>query len=204
MKLYYDILESNGLILSEYEPNQQANSKKFLQRNRIVSGISLGILVVEAKHRSGTSVTADIATQQGKKVFVLPHEIDDICGVGTNNLIRRGAILITKTKEIIDEFEFIKYKEIPHKKIDVKLLKEQKDKEKDEIQIRKNQEELEAKDKKYKLVYDEIVKGNSSINEISNNLGKEISEVSNVLFMLEIDGYIEKIAGGYKCILSKE
>ena len=58
------------------------------------------------------SVTASLAQKQGKKVFVIPHEINDKHGVGTNRLIRKGAILITKTKEIIDEFEFLKYKEI--------------------------------------------------------------------------------------------
>ena len=127
-ELYYKIIEQDGLVITEYEPSKQAKSENFLERNRIVSGISLGVLVVEAAHRSGTSVTAKLAKEQGRKVFVLPHEISDIHGVGTNRLIRNGAILITKTKEIIEQFKFLSYRELPRKSRKTKelLLEEKK------------------------------------------------------------------------------
>ena len=112
IKLYHEIIKNNGLVITEYEPNIEPSSNRFLERNRIVSGLSIGILVVEAAHRSGTSVTARLATEQEKKIFVLPHEIDDIHGVGTNRLIRNGAILVTSPREIIEEFEFLEYKEL--------------------------------------------------------------------------------------------
>ena len=101
-ELYDEILKNDGLIISEYSPDRKPSSNLFLERNRIVSGIAIGILVVEAAFRSGTSVTAKLAKEQGKKVFVLPHEIGDIHGVGTNKLIRQGATLVTSTKEIIE------------------------------------------------------------------------------------------------------
>ena len=75
--LYHEIINKNGLVLSEYPPEEKAKSKNFLERNRIVSGLSKGILIIEAMHRSGTSVTARLAKEQERKVFVLPHEIDD-------------------------------------------------------------------------------------------------------------------------------
>lgn len=71
--LYNKIIQNGGLVISEYEPTQEANSGSFIKRNRIVSGLSIGVLVVEAAYRSGTSVTADIAKKQGRKVFCIPR-----------------------------------------------------------------------------------------------------------------------------------
>ena len=178
--LYYDILKSGGLIISEYSPNVEPNSKMFLERNRIVSGISIGILVIEAMDRSGTSVTARLATQQGRKVFVLPHEIEDIHGKGTNKLIRKGATLITSTQEIIEEFEFLSFKEINDNKtkaIRSKIVK-----------------------KEYQEIYNLIRNGTSNINAICKESEKSIKDINNILFMLEIDGFITKKQGEYKCI----
>ncbi|MBP7024517.1 MAG: DNA-processing protein DprA [Clostridia bacterium] len=178
--LYYDILKSGGLIISEYSPNVEPNSKMFLERNRIVSGISIGILVIEAMDRSGTSVTARLATQQGRKVFVLPHEIEDIHGKGTNKLIRKGATLITSTQEIIEEFEFLSFKEINDNKtkaIRSKIVK-----------------------KEYQEIYNLIKNGASNINAICKESEKSIKDINNILFMLEIDGFITKKQGEYKCI----
>ena len=178
--LYYDILKSGGLIISEYSPNVEPNSKMFLERNRIVSGISIGILVIEAMDRSGTSVTARLATQQGRKVFVLPHEIEDIHGKETNKLIRKGATLITSTQEIIEEFEFLSFKEINDNKtkaIRSKIVK-----------------------KEYQEIYNLIRNGTSNINAICKESEKSIKDINNILFMLEIDGFITKKQGEYKCI----
>ena len=82
--LYKKILEEDGLVVSEYPPNTEADSLKFPERNRIISGLSNGIIVIEAKSRSGTSITAKFAKEQHKPVFVLPHEIDSPHGIGTN------------------------------------------------------------------------------------------------------------------------
>lgn len=178
-KLYNEILENDGLIISEYPPETKPASNLFLERNRIVSGISIGILVIEAAFRSGTSVTAKLAKEQDKKVFVLPHEIDESHGVGTNQLIRRGAILVTSTKEIINEFTFLNYKEIEktEERIDKKIVKEE-----------------------YKEIYELIASGVNSINEIYRKSNKSMSEVNRILFMLEVEEYIAKTEGGYVCI----
>ena len=73
-ELYKKILDSNGTVISEYTPKTEAFYNLFLERNRIVSGLSMGLLVVEAAYRSGTSVTARLATLQGKDVFCIPRE----------------------------------------------------------------------------------------------------------------------------------
>ena len=108
MNLYKKILDNDGLIVSEYPPDTKHQPKYFLERNRIVSGLSLGILVVEAQYRSGTSVTASLANLQGRKVFSIPHEIWNSNGVGTNKLIKNGAIAVTDTDDILLEFENLK------------------------------------------------------------------------------------------------
>ena len=114
--LYKKILEEDGLIVSEYPPNTEADSLKFPERNRIISGLSNGIIVIEAKSRSGTSITAKFAKEQHKPVFVLPHEIDSPHGIGTNRLLKKGAIPITDTADVLDKLKLTEFKEI-YKKI---------------------------------------------------------------------------------------
>lgn len=195
--LYHEIINKKGLILSEYPPEEKAKSKNFLERNRIVSGLSKGILIIEAMHRSGTSVTARLAKEQERKVFVLPHEIDDKNGVGTNKLIREGAILVTSVKDIISEFSEMKY---------IEIIKENK------IQKSKIENIVKGKNKKEKVVtkkscdneeYEEIYKFINEIPITSQELvlktNKSINEIYNILFMLEMEEYIEKVEGGYIC-----
>ena len=184
--LYQEIIKSGGLVVSEYLPNTPPSSNLFLERNRIVSGISIGVLVVEAAYRSGTSVTAKLAKEQDRKVFVLPHEINDKYGVGTNKLIRKGAILVTSTKEIIEEFDFLKYKEIK--------ISNNKEKTKDKVQ-----KEITFENKEEKEVYELINNGFSNINEIHKKTNMQIQKLNQILFMLEIKEYIKKLVGGYKC-----
>lgn len=177
--LYEQIKKQKGLVISEYEPNEKASSNKFLERNRIVSGISIGVLIIEAAYRSGTSVTARIATEQCKKVFVLPHEIEDKHGIGTNKLIRKGAILVTSTEQIINEFLFLKYKKI----------------EKTSNYIKENIENIKTRE-----IYAKIEKGKSTLNEIAKTTKISMNEITNSIFWLEINEYIKKTPTGYKCI----
>ena len=194
--LYKEILEKDGLVITEYPPETKAKSEYFLERNRIVSGIALGILVIEAAHRSGTSVTAKLAEEQGRKVFVLPHEVEDSHGVGTNRLLRKGAILITSTEEIIKEFQFLNYQQIEHEKWK-EVSKNQKERVKNQKNIitKKPLKNLEYQEI-YNLISNEVI----SINEIYQKSSQSISKINQALFMLEIEGYIQKKAGGYKCV----
>lgn len=213
INLYNEIIKNDGLVITEYEPNIEPSSNRFLERNRIVSGLSIGILVVEAAHRSGTSVTARLATEQEKKIFVLPHEIGDIHGVGTNRLIRNGAILVTSPKEIIEEFEFLKYKESKIKETNVvkktkrkntmKNNNEKKSKVKETKTQSNSKTEIIRKkkvEKEYQGVYDLIFDGNNSIDELCKRTGLNVKDINNILFMLELEGNIVKTSGGYKCI----
>ena len=186
IELYQQILAKDGLIVTEYPPEEEAKSDYFLARNRIVSGLAIGILVIEAAHRSGTSVTAKFAKEQGRKVFALPHEVGDIRGVGTNRLIHKGAIIVSSTEDIIKEFPYLTYKTpTKEKRAKKEVTKKRKI----------------CKNKEYNEIYQHITQKSISLNEICQKSNQNISKVINILFKLELEGYIEKIAGGYRCIL---
>lgn len=103
-KLYELIIQSGGAVLSEYAPSIKMQKKNFPHRNRIVSGISIGTLVVEATYRSGTTITANNTWEQGKKVFCIPNCIDNKNSSGIITLLKKGAILVTKPEEILKNF----------------------------------------------------------------------------------------------------
>ncbi len=101
IKLAQNIIESGGAIISEYPCGIKPDKMNFPARNRIISGISLGIIVVEAKEKSGTLITVDFALEQGRDVFVVPGNINSINSVGTNDLIKQGAKIVTNYNEIM-------------------------------------------------------------------------------------------------------
>ena len=103
-KLAQEIIKSGGAIISEYPLGTKPEKEHFPARNRIISGLSNGVLVVEAKEKSGSLITADFAMEQGKDVFVVPGNINSLNSVGTNNLIKDGAILVNNYNDIIAWF----------------------------------------------------------------------------------------------------
>ena len=177
IKLFKSIIENGGLVISEYPPNTYSDSNKFLERNRIVSGLSIGVLVIEAAYRSGTSVTCKYAREQNKQIFCIPHNLDDKHGKGTNRLIKNGANLVISAKDIIDKFDFLTYKDIFED-------------EEENIKIEIKEEYLE--------VYNLLNGPPLNINQICNYLNKPANEVNNTLFMLELDGVIVKTKYGYQ------
>ena len=100
-KLYRSIIDHGGII-SEYEPGTIARAEYFPHRNRIISALSDAILVVEARIKSGSLITADDALAQGKDVFVIPGRISDELSVGCNRLILQGAIPVLSPEDILD------------------------------------------------------------------------------------------------------
>lgn len=140
----------------------------FPKRNRIISGISNGVLVVEAGHRSGSTITARFAKEEEKNVYAIPSNIDSSTGIGTNKLIREGAILITKPSQIIKDFNQKKTsKEVNSKQIKIP--------------------------KEYKSIYHLLKETPMYINEISKKEKKSISELNGILTLMEIEGYITRL-----------
>ena len=108
--LYAEIIR-NGAVVTEYRPGTGPLGRNFPVRNRIISGLSLGTLVVEAKAKSGSLITADCAANQGRDLFALPGKVGDINSVGTNELIKKGAKMITSASDILEEYESL----FPHR-----------------------------------------------------------------------------------------
>lgn len=204
--LYKKILANNGLIVTEFEPNIMASKEKFLERNRLVSGLGIGTLVVEAEYRSGTSVTASLAKEQGKKVFCIPGSLENNKSLGTNIMIQKGAKLVISPEDVISNYETILEND------NLKLFYDSFNNNK---KIQKNDNIVDLYSKKdidniidenrtvyinkktpvadeYKDLYDIICKGAISINMLAKQAKLSISETISKVTMLEIDGLIER------------
>lgn len=178
-KLFKDILEKGGLIVTEYEENEKADYNKFLERNRIVSGLAIGTLVVEGGHRSGTSVTAKLTKNQEKNIFCIPSSLENRKGITPNKLIKEGAFLVTEVEDIISKYPELELKKIEvNKKYNTKFKKE----------VFVNEE--------FKAIYNCLDNEEAThINEISKKLNLNINEVSYKLMMLELEDKIVSLPG---------
>ena len=96
------IYNNEGTIISEYIIGTKPKAQNFPARNRIISGISDGVIVVEAKEKSGTLITVDFALEQGKEIYVVPGNITSINSCGTNELIKQGAKIFTNINDILN------------------------------------------------------------------------------------------------------
>lgn len=159
------IIKNDGLIISEYKLYEDKKSSNFPKRNRIMSGLSNAILVIEAKNKSGTLITARYAKEQGKKIFCLPGNVDSKNSSGSNELIRNGAVLISDINDILKEI---------NEKIEDQL---------EEIEI----------NSEYKKVYEVLTKYPMHINEICKRVNRQVAEVSQIITMLEIEGLIKSL-----------
>ena len=99
------VLASGGCLLSEFEPHQGARPQNFPKRNRIVSGLSLGVLVTEAAIKSGSLITARLAGEQGRELFAVPGPMNSPYSEGTKILVNMGAKLVTNIDDIVEELK---------------------------------------------------------------------------------------------------
>ena len=171
-ELFNEIIEDGGCIVSQYSPDTDINLKEVPFRNRIISALSEGVLIVEARHRSGSGVTAKYAFEQNKKVFCLPNQIGVTTGVGTNNLIKEGAILVTNSNEILTQ-------------IGENVEKETEENEKTKLKI----------PDEYKEIYEKLEEGKIGINELAMSLNQTIVQINQKLTLMELEGLIEMLPG---------
>ena len=173
-KLFYEILEKDGLIISEYSPSVGVKSSNFPERNRIISGISMGVLVVEAAYRSGTSITANYAKNQGRKLYAIPSNIGNNKGVGTARLIFNGAKIVINPKQIIEDLD-MEYKQYKKQKVEENCIKIPE---------------------KFKKIYTSLKDAEMSSDEISVKLDIPIYDVNAQLILMELEGYVSKNENG--------
>ena len=182
--LYENILKAGGLILSEYPPGTPPLQHHFPARNRIISGLSSGVLVVEAAKRSGSLITASFALEQGREVFAVPGNIDCVYSKGTNQLIRDGAKMVLGIEDILEEFDYQVETETSNS---------------DGI-LKKNSTDIEAtiyrglSTEEIRIVKI-IRKGIRNIDEIIETSNVSAKDINNILFMLEMKGVIVQLPG---------
>lgn len=176
--LYNKILNENGCIITEYEEQEETKTSNFPKRNRIISGIADAVLVIEANHRSGTRITTKYAKAQEKNIYCIPVNLDQKNSSGMKDLLEEGAKLVTSPNQIILDV----YGENTETKAKNKI---------------KNNTKIDKKiniSEEYKEIYN-LLNEKKSLEEIAGKLGKNIKEVNSTLTMMEIEGYIEQVAG---------
>ena len=171
--LYMDMQKKGGII-SEYAPGMKPYAGNFPKRNRIISALSDGILVVEAKEKSGSLITVDFGLEQGKEVYALPGRATDRLSTGCNNLIKMGAKLVTEPKDILEEL-FPNY-------------------EQNMDEMKKNNKVLE---KTGKIVYASLCLEPKHIEEIAAQTGLSMEILAGQLLMLEFCGLIRQPVKNY-------
>lgn len=190
--LFHKILANNGCIITEHEPNVEADKRNFPKRNRIVSALSEVTLVIEAEYRSGTAITVGYAKKQRKIVCCLPSNIDSRCGIGTNIMLQEGAKLITKPNEIV---EIVKDKNINIEKVNNMQPKNKSTKIKKTVNSKQNEKIKKEIPKEYEEIYNIIGNKQLHINEICRISKKTMKEITTVLTMLELEDFIEQLPG---------
>lgn len=167
------IIEQNGLLLSEYPPETLPQKYFFPYRNRIIAGLSLGTLIIEAPEKSGALITARYALEQGREIFAVPGNIHNLNSVGCNNLIKMGGKLVNNANDILDALNFVR----TVKPIVKKIIKPS------------NKEEAEL----LKFLSEEPI----HIDKLIEFSKLSPTAINSVLTMMEINGKIKHLGGMY-------
>lgn len=174
-----DTIRSNGALVSEFPPDEPPNARNFPRRNRIISGLSLGVLVVEAAVNSGSLITARYAAEQGREVFAIPSSIRNRLAHGCHQLIRQGAKLVETSHDIIEELAALQDMISP-------------------IKERVSREQPLPIDKKMRAFLTQMSYEVTSFDTIMLRSGLTAGEVSSMLLALELQDYIQTVHGGYQ------
>jgi len=179
--LYYEIIE-RGAVVSEFLPGSRPHGANFAIRNRIISGLSKGVIVVEAGKRSGTSITAGHALEQNRDVFAVPGRIGDVNSVGTNRLIQKGeAKLIMDVNDVLCEY-------------DMEPVLRQKTGDKQQKVLTNTLTEAQQ------AIYCLLQQGEKNIDELCEELAWPVAQVNSTLTAMEFSGIIKQLPGRLYCI----
>ena len=185
-KKLYEEIAASGAVVTEFENDVEPLPFNFPQRNRIISGLSLGIVVVEAAKDSGALITANLAAEQGREVFALPGKISSSTSSGTNSLIKDGARLVQSVDDIMEELKLQEIKPLDgemEEKADGKIARMTK------AYIYNSLTEDE------RAVYKTLSDDPLYIDDIIDKAGIEPAKASKVILNLQLKKLIREIPG---------
>lgn len=170
------ISDGHGALISEFAPDEPSLPGNFPARNRIISGLSLAVLVTEAAEDSGSLITAKSALDQGREVFAIPGPITSELSKGPSVLIKQGATLVTDPSEIIEQLGLSNMQDSQLKTLDISGLS-----------------------KEEHLIWDGLTNEGKYVDEICRALNFSAAQVSASLIKMEIRGLVKNLGGGNYC-----
>ena len=170
-------IREQGALVSEFPPGTAPSQRNFPRRNRIISGLSHGTLVVEAALRSGSLVTARLAAEQGRDVFAIPGSIRNSRARGCHKLIRDGAVLVERPADVLSELRI----PLPEQRLTSR---------------RQTAGELAALDKEYEMLLDALGFEPATLDELVVRTGLADGSVASMLLILELEGCVAALPGG--------
>jgi DNA processing protein len=188
-KLYFDI-SKQGTIVSERPVEDPPNSYNFPARNRIISGMCLGTVVVEAAKKSGSLITARLAAEQNREVFAVPGNINSYKSAGAHNLLKQGAKLVERAQDVIEEI--------------APLLLSAKSSEDENFRHPENQSQAPDLTAEQARVYHALDPYPAHIDELARELSMDAGALLSVLLNLELKGMVTQMPGKYYCIRGVE
>lgn len=174
----FEKMYKEGTIISEYPVGTTPLPFYFPERNRIISGLSEGIIVVEAKEKSGSLITARLAAEQGKEVFSVPGNLNSFYSEGTNKLIRDGATPLIDIEDILTAFPELRFKS-----------EDEKEKEYENLTVEES------------LIISKVKEGYDTIDELVEITDMTVSEISSIITLLEMKGIIKDYSSSGLLIL---
>jgi DNA processing protein len=175
-KNLYSQISENGAVMSEFPLGSEPDAVNFPRRNRIISGLSLGVLVIQASEKSGSLITASFALEQNREVFAVPGNIGSKLSCGTNALIRKGAKLVGSVEDILGELEAFRRLKPIESPVDISRI-------------------LEKLDDDGKRIFFTITNEPIHIDDIITRSGFEPHRVLCTLLLLELEGFITQLPG---------
>jgi len=179
-------IAANGALLSEYPLGTQPRRPHFPQRNRLISGASLGTLVIEAARQSGSLITARLAAEQGREVFALPGSIHNPLARGCHQLIQQGAKLVETADDIIAELVPL----VTHLRQNA-------------VESTINDTPDTQADEEYSALLIQMGHDPVGIDDLAERSELTIGQVSSMLLILELQGKVEALSGGRYSVLGK-